>query len=96
MAELLAVIKQDAYPDELVRGECIIYTRHDDKNDWDKITSWGLIICCPKCGKTSTGPHTYDQDTKTLHPSIVCNSITDEGVKCTYHGWLRNGIFSEV
>jgi hypothetical protein len=91
--ELQAVIKQDAYPDELVRGECIIYIRNDKDNN---LISHGLIICCPKCGKTSTGPHTYNPETKTLHPSIVCNSITDEGQKCTYHGWLINGIFTEV
>ena len=96
MAELVAVIKQDAYPDELVRGECILYSRHEDKSNFDIITSWGLIICCPRCGKTSTGPHTYDPDTKTLHPSIVCNSITDSGVKCDFHGWLINGIFTNV
>jgi len=96
MAELTAVIKQDAYPDELVRGECIAYVRKEDKSDPEKITSWGLIICCPRCGKTSTGPHTYDPDTKTLHPSIVCNSITDSGVKCDFHGWLINGIFTNV
>jgi hypothetical protein len=93
MAELQAVIKQEAYPDELVRGECIVYIRND-KNG--KLISHGLIICCPKCGKTSTGPHIYNPETLTLHPSIVCNSITDEGQKCTYHGWLKNGIFSEV
>jgi hypothetical protein len=90
---MIAVIKQDAYPEELSRGECIVYVRND-KNG--KLLSYGLIICCPKCGKTSTGPHTYTPATKTLHPSIVCNSITDEGIKCTYHGWLINGVFSEV
>lgn len=93
MAEMLATILQDAYPDELVRGECIIYVRNDKD---DKLISYGLIICCPRCGKTSTGVHTYNPETKTLHPSIVCNSINDEGVKCDYHGWLRNGIFTEV
>jgi hypothetical protein len=93
MAELPAVIKQDAYPDELVWGECIVYVRNDKDGN---LISRGLIICCPKCNKTSTGPHTYNPETLTLHPSIVCNSITDEGQKCTYHGWLINGIFSEV
>lgn len=93
---MIAIIKQDAYPDELVKGECIIYTRHDDKGNPDKITSWGLIICCPKCGKTSTGAHMYNPDTKTLHPSIICNSITDAGVKCDFHGWLKNGSFIDV
>ena len=96
MAEMLAVIKRDAYPDELVRGECIIYTRHEDKSNFDKITSYGLIICCPRCGKTSTGSHIYDKETQTLHPSIICNSITDSGVKCDYHGWLKNGIFTNI
>jgi len=91
-----AVIKRDAYPDELVRGECIYYTRHEDKTDRNKITSHGLIICCPKCGKTSTGKHRYDPETKTLHPSIVCNSINDEGIKCNYHGWLLNGVFTNI
>ena len=93
---MLATIKRDAYPDELVRGECIIYVRHEDKADSEKITSYGLIICCPRCGKTSTGPHTYDPETQTLQPSIVCNSITDEGKKCDYHGWLKNGVFTNV
>jgi len=93
MAELIATIKQDAYPEDLVRGECIVYVRNDKDGN---LISHGLIICCPKCGKSSAGPHTYDPDTKTLHPSIVCNSITDEGVKCDYHGWLINGVFSEV
>jgi len=96
MSEILAIIKQDAYPDELKRGECILYTRHEDKNDRKKITSYGLIICCPKCGITSTGPHSYDIKTNSLHPSIVCNSINDKGVKCDYHGWLKNGIFTNL
>ena len=91
-----AVIKQDAYPDELKRGECILYTRHQDKNDRKKITSYGLIICCPKCGKTSTGNHIFNKETITLHPSIVCNSINDDGIKCNYHGWLRNGNFTDI
>ena len=91
-----ANILQDAYPDELLRGECIIYTRHQDKNDRKKITSYGLIICCPRCGKSSTGEHIYNPKTKTLHPSIVCNSINNKGVKCDYHGWLRNGVFTDV
>jgi hypothetical protein len=95
MANMLAVIKQDAYPDELVRGECILYTRHENKDNHN-ITSYGLIICCPRCGKSSSGPHKYNPETLTLHPSIVCNSIKDDGNKCDYHGWLRNGIFSEV
>lgn len=96
MSELKAVIKRDAYADELVRGECIYYTRHQDKNDEKKITSYGLIFCCPRCGKTSTGPHVFNKKTKTLHPSIVCNSITDNGIKCDYHGWLKNGTFTDV
>lgn len=93
MAEMLAVIKQDAYPEELVKGECIIYIRNDKDGN---LISYGLIICCPKCGKTSTGPHTYNKETMTLHPSIVCNSITDNGIKCDFHGWLINGIFSGI
>ena len=96
MGEIVAIIKQDAYPDELNKGECILYTRHQDKNDKDKITSYGLIICCPRCGKTSTGNHKYDIKTNSLHPSIVCNSINDDGVKCNYHGWLKNSIFINV
>ncbi len=93
MSEIKAVIKQDAYPDELVGGECIVYIRN---NKDGKLISYGLIICCPKCEKTSTGPHMYNPETFTLHPSIVCNSITDAGVKCDYHGWLINGIFTNV
>jgi len=90
-----AVIKIDAYPDELVRGECLLFIRHEDKTDRMKITSYGLIVCCPKCGRASSGPHVYDPETKTLHPSLVCNSVTD-GIKCDYHGWLKNGVFSEI
>ena len=93
MATLQAVIKQDAYPEELVRGECIIYVRNDKDGN---LISYGLIICCPKCGKSSTGTHIYDKETQTLHPSIVCNSIKDDDIKCDYHGWLINGVFSEV
>lgn len=93
MAEMLAIILQDAYPDELVRGECIVYVRNDKEG---KLISHGLIICCPRCGKTSTGVHTYNPETKTLYPSIVCNSIKDDETKCDYHGWLRNGIFTDV
>lgn len=95
MGKLKAVIKRDAYPDELVRGECIYFTRRD-KKDNKKIISYGLITCCPRCGKTSTGPHIFDKKTTTLHPSLVCNSINDDGVKCDYHGWLKNGIFTDV
>ena len=93
MAELKAVIKIDAYPDELSRGECILYVRNDKDGN---LISHGLIICCPRCGKTSTGVHTYNPNTQTLHPSIVCNSINDDGIKCDYHGWLINGMFSQV
>jgi len=96
MEQMLAVIRQELLPDELVRGECIIYERHEDEEDKEKITSLGLIVCCPRCGKSSTGKHVYDPKTKSLHPSIVCNSINDNGVKCNYHGWLKNGIFSNL
>jgi len=87
-----AVIKIDCYPDELVRGECILYVRNDKDGN---LISHGLIVCCPKCGKTSSGPHTFDPKTNTLHPSLVCNSVT-HGIKCDYHGWLKNGVFSHI
>lgn len=96
MGELKAVIRRDAYPNELVHGECICYSRYQDKNNKKKISSYGLIICCPRCGKTSTGNHVFDKKTITLYPSIICNLINDDGVKCNYHGWLKNGIFTDV
>lgn len=53
-----------------------------------------LIIVCPKCGKKSgsSGNHVYNEETKTYHPSIVHNMKLGG---CGWHGWLRNGIFTE-
>ncbi len=52
-----------------------------------------LIICCPQCGKTSgsAGNHVYNEETKSYTPSIVHNK---ELGGCGYHGWLKNGVFS--
>jgi hypothetical protein len=53
-----------------------------------------LIIVCPGCGRRSgsAGNHVYNEETKTYHPSIVHN--IDLG-GCGWHGWLKNGIFTE-
>jgi len=53
-----------------------------------------LIICCPGCGKTSgsAGNHVFDESTNTYHPSIV-HDVKLGG--CGWHGWLKNGVFTE-
>lgn len=75
-------------------------------NKGDAIMVWGrhsetgnkikqLIICCPRCGNlsASAGNHIYDEETKSYSPSIVHNP--DLG-GCGYHGWLKNGTFTDV
>jgi len=60
-----------------------------------EVDYYQLIICCPQCGEVSgsSGKHKYDMATQTYHPSIVHN--VDLG-GCGYHGWLKDGIFTDV
>lgn len=69
------------------KGDAIIVIGHNGLKQ--------LIICCPQCGEksASTGNHIYDEKTKTYSPSIVHN--IDLG-GCGWHGWLKNGIFTNV
>lgn len=52
-----------------------------------------LAIVCPGCGKVSAsaGKHIYDAQTVSYHPSIVHNKSKGG---CGWHGWLRNGEFT--
>lgn len=84
----MIVIKNDKVPSELLENEGIIYQRRDDKANPEKATSYGLIFRCPKCKEATSGPHKLDVATLTLTPSIVH--------PCGYHGWLRNGEFSDA
>lgn len=68
----------------LNKGDGLIFT------DGDKL---GLIIVCPKCGKKTSGRHIYNKETRSLTPSIVHNQ---ELGGCGYHGYLTNGVFTEV
>lgn len=54
-----------------------------------------LIIVCPGCGKVSAsaGKHKFDPATKSYHPSIVHDKSLGG---CGWHGWLKNGIFTEA
>lgn len=76
------VIRDDAYPNELEKGEAIIVQNGD---------IFQLIICCPVCGKSgsSAGSHIYNIETQTYHPSVVHNK--DLG-GCGAHYWIRNGV----
>lgn len=58
----------------------------------DKIVQ--LIICCVGCGKVSGSRenHVYNKETQTYHPSIVHDKKLGG---CGWHGWLKNGIFTE-
>lgn len=77
------VIKDDEYPDELVKGEAIIVKNGD---------TFQLIICCPQCGQSSAsaGNHVYDIASQTYHPSVIHNK--DLG-GCGAHYFIRNGEF---
>jgi len=89
MAEVKLVIKQDAGPDALDRGEAIIFTKRDPQQSY-AMESEGLVFGCPQCGHVvSSGDHKYDRRAQTLTPSIGCQ-------KCGYHGHLKNGIFDNV
>ena len=54
-----------------------------------------LCWCCPKCGLatvTANGHnHIWYPITKSLTPSIV---HAKELGGCGYHGWLKNGVFT--
>lgn len=54
-----------------------------------------LIICCPRCGtiSASRGNHIYISNNKSYHPSIV-HDVNYGG--CGWHGWLKNGVFTEI
>lgn len=57
----------------------------------------GLVWCCLKCGEaTSTANghrHVFNKETNSLSLSIV---HAKELRGCGYHGWLTNGIFTNV
>ena len=66
-------------------GRALIFTYQDG--------SLGLILCCPQCGKassSSTGNHKYNEETKTVTPSII-HDLKLGG--CGWHGFLKNGKF---
>jgi transcription elongation factor Elf1 len=88
MAEVKLKIRQSAAPEDLGKGEGIIFTRRDPLRSY-AMESEGLVFGCPRCAHVSTGEHKYDRATKTLTPSIICG-------KCGYHGKLINGIFNKV
>lgn len=73
-------IIQEKYPDELLKGEAIVVDNGGIKS---------LILCCPNCGYSSTGPHIYDEKSITFSPSILCSN-------CRWHGHLKNGKFSNA
>jgi hypothetical protein len=75
-------IVQGKMPWELKPGEALEVTQEG---------RLGLILCCPACGKSASGTHQWDPDTQTLSPSIVHDV---EG--CGWHGYLRNGKFSNA
>ena len=85
------------YDDVKKPGDASVYTRmkmipHPTKPgirvSSREIESYGLHMCCPQCGKSTTGPHKYNKETKSLTPSIVHS--------CGYHGYLTNGMFTLV
>lgn len=74
---------------------------HDDlKNRGDAHTVIGhggriqLILVCPGCGEASgsAGSHVYNKETQSYTPSIVHDKKLGG---CGWHGWLKNGIFTE-
>lgn len=86
---MIAVIKQELMPYELKKGECIVV----DYNDNGRL---GLIMCCPRCGETSASKdqkHTFNRETFSYTPSII-HDVELGG--CGYHGYLTNGIFTDV
>lgn len=80
ISDIKFVIANDKYPDELQKGEGI---------EVDCDSKMNLILGCPACGKSSYGSnHVYHPETKTVTPSIVH--------VCGWHGYLKNGIFSNA
>lgn len=75
------VIKDDAYLDELIKGEAIIVQNGNLLQ---------LIICCPQCGQSSAsaGNHIYNKETQTYHPSVIHNK---ELGGCGAHYFIRAG-----
>ena len=58
----------------------------------ERILQLGII--CPGCREESgsAGNHVYNPKTETYHPSIVHDK---ELGGCGWHGWLKNGFFTE-
>lgn len=76
-------VHQDAYPDELKKGEAIIFSYEDG--------TYGLIICCPQCGRTSSSTkHKFNKETQTHSPSVIHDQAKGG---CGAHYWIRNGEF---
>lgn len=72
--------------DQMVKGDAIICTREVQEKK-QPAGSKTLIICCPQCGFTAYHePHNYNEETKTLTPSLKC-------LNCDFHGYLDNGVF---
>ncbi len=92
MSEVVLKIRNEAVSRfDLQKGEAIEYVRGDrNPRSADKVPT-GLVIACPRCGYPASGPHKWDQKSKSLTPSLICGS---EG--CGYHGHLKNGIFDKV
>ncbi len=68
---------------DMKKGEATLYNRSDGTQ--------GLCIACPQCGQVATGSHIWHPETQSLTPSLVCGA---DG--CNYHGFLTNGVFTEV
>jgi hypothetical protein len=70
----------------LNKGDAMTYIGRDNKLQ--------LAIVCPGCGKisASAGGHVFNPDTQTYSPSIV-HDVNLGG--CGWHGWLKDGIFTE-
>jgi len=65
-----------------------------DASEYTKDNRIYIVWVCPKCGDqtaSKTG-HNWNRKTETLSPSIVHN-VKLGG--CGYHGWLKNGVFTE-
>lgn len=76
------VLLDDAYPDELQKGEAIVVIGNNK--------ALQLIICCPVCGQSSSsaGNHVFNRETMSYTPSVVHNK--DLG-GCGAHYWITNG-----
>lgn len=83
------VIKLNVVDDNeklLNKGDAIMYVGRNKNIQ--------LAIVCPRCGRisASAGGHAYNKKTRTYHPSIVHDKKLGG---CGWHGWLKNGIFTE-